>query len=117
MLLRSGGTPSQTPATDKIGVMPNLRAIIDGHVMNSGAVVESLLRIFHDQKISQKDVAIGVYGQSVIVRKITVPMMTEAELEEQIGRLPAGETAEQIESIRNIEKSLGLIKKHLETKP
>lgn len=61
------------------------QAIIDGHVMNSGAVVESLQRIFHDQKISQKDVAIGVYGQSVIVRKITVPMMTNEELEEQIG--------------------------------
>ncbi len=61
------------------------QAIIDGHVMNSGAVVESLQRIFHDNKISQKDVAIGVYGQSVIVRKITVPMMTNEELEEQIG--------------------------------
>jgi type IV pilus assembly protein PilM len=61
------------------------QAIIDGHVMNSSAVVESLLRIFHDHKISQKDVAIGVYGQSVIVRKITVPMMTNDELEEQIG--------------------------------
>src|ERR1700759_2733358 len=61
------------------------QAIIDGHVMDSGAVVEALLKIFHDQKISQKDVAIGVYGQSVIVRKITVPMMTNDELEEQIG--------------------------------
>src|SRR5262249_17320701 len=60
------------------------QAIIDGHVMNSGVVVESLLRIFHDHKIGQKDVAIGVYGQSVIVRKITVPMMTAEELEEQI---------------------------------
>lgn len=61
------------------------QSIIDGHVMNSGAVVESLQRIFHDHKISQKEVAIGVYGQSVIIRKITVPMMTDEELEEQIG--------------------------------
>jgi type IV pilus assembly protein PilM len=60
------------------------QAIIDGHVMNSGAVVEALLKVFHDQKITQRDVAIGVYGQSVIVRKITVPMMTDEELEEQI---------------------------------
>jgi hypothetical protein len=29
-LIVIGGTPSQTPATDRIGVMPNLRAIIDG---------------------------------------------------------------------------------------
>ncbi len=60
------------------------QTIIDGHVMNSSAVTEALLKIFHDQKITQKDVAVGVYGQSVIVRKITVPMMTQAELDEQI---------------------------------
>ena len=52
--------------------------------MNSGAVTEALARIFHDGKIQQRDVAIGVYGQSVIVRKITVPMMTPGELDEQI---------------------------------
>src|SRR5579864_8176911 len=60
------------------------QTIIDGHVMNSGAVAEALARIFHDGKIQQRDVSIGVYGQSVIVRKITVPMMTPAELDEQI---------------------------------
>jgi type IV pilus assembly protein PilM len=60
------------------------QTIIDGHVMNSGVVTEALARIFHDGKIQQRDVAISVYGQSVIVRKITVPMMTPAELDEQI---------------------------------
>ncbi len=60
------------------------QTIIDGHVMNAGAVTEALAKIFHDAKISQRDVAVGVYGQSVIVRKITVPMMTPAELDEQI---------------------------------
>jgi len=60
------------------------QTIIDGHVMNSGAITEALLKVFADSKISQKEVAIGVYGQSVIVRKITVPMMTAAELDEQI---------------------------------
>ena len=60
------------------------QTIIDGHVMNAAAVTEGLARIFHDAKIQQRDVAIGVYGQSVIVRKITVPMMTQAELDEQI---------------------------------
>jgi type IV pilus assembly protein PilM len=60
------------------------QTIIDGHVMNSGVVAEALARIFHDGKIQQRDVAVGVYGQSVIVRKITVPMMTPAELDEQI---------------------------------
>ncbi|MDP9034519.1 MAG: pilus assembly protein PilM [Myxococcota bacterium] len=60
------------------------QTIIDGHVMNAGAVTDALGRIFHDGKIQQRDVAIGVYGQSVIVRKITVPIMTTAELDEQI---------------------------------
>jgi type IV pilus assembly protein PilM len=60
------------------------QTIIDGHVMNSGVVTEALARIFRDGKIQQRDVAVGVYGQSVIVRKITVPMMTSAELDEQI---------------------------------
>jgi len=58
--------------------------IIDGHVMNASAVTEALGKIFRDAKIQQRDVAIGVYGQSVIVRKITVPIMTPAELDEQI---------------------------------
>ncbi len=60
------------------------QTIIDGHVMNASAVTEALGRVFRDAKIQQRDVAIGVYGQSVIVRKITVPMMTPAELDEQI---------------------------------
>jgi len=60
------------------------QTIVDGHVMNSGAVVEALSRVFHDRKIKQRDVAMSVSGQSVIIRKITVPMMTPAELAEQI---------------------------------
>src|SRR3954447_3444389 len=60
------------------------QTIVDGHVMNSGAVVETLSRIFQDAKIKSRDVAMSVSGQSVIIRKITVPMMTPAELAEQI---------------------------------
>jgi len=60
------------------------QTIVDGHVMNSSAVVENLARIFTDKKIKSRDVAMSVSGQSVIIRKITVPMMTPAELAEQI---------------------------------
>src|ERR1700733_11869693 len=60
------------------------QTIIDGHIMSSGIVTEALLKIFTDNKIQTKDVAVGVYGQSVIVRKITVPMMTSEALDEQI---------------------------------
>jgi type IV pilus assembly protein PilM len=60
------------------------QTIVDGHVMNTGVVTEMLLKVFADHKIKQRNVALGVSGQSVIIRKITVPMMTPAELDEQI---------------------------------
>ncbi len=60
------------------------QVIVDGQVMDSGAVTETLQKVFHDAKIRQKECALSVSGQSVIIRKITVPMMTEAELDEQI---------------------------------
>ena len=60
------------------------QVIVDGQVMDSGAVIETLQKVFHDAKIRQKECALSVSGQSVIIRKLKVPMMTEAELEEQI---------------------------------
>lgn len=60
------------------------QTIIDGHIMNRGTVVETLARLWTQHKFTRKDVAVALYGQSVIVRKITVPTMTEAELEQQI---------------------------------
>jgi type IV pilus assembly protein PilM len=53
-------------------------------VMDAGIVVETLQRVFHEAKIKQKEIALSVSGQSVILRKVTVPMMTNAELQEQI---------------------------------
>ncbi len=60
------------------------QTIVDGQVMDASAVTETLMRLFHDAKVKQREVAISVSGQSVIIRKITVPMMTQAELDEQI---------------------------------
>jgi type IV pilus assembly protein PilM len=59
-------------------------AIVDGQVMDSGIVVETISKVFRDAKIRERAVAVSVSGQSVIIRKITVPMMTEEELDEQI---------------------------------
>lgn len=56
--------------------------IVDGHVMNSGAIVEGLQKLFH--KAKRRDIALRVSGHSVIIKKITMPQMTTAELEEQI---------------------------------
>jgi type IV pilus assembly protein PilM len=59
------------------------QTIVDGHVMNSGAVVEGLDRLFHKQ--NRRDVALRASGHSVIIKKITMPLMTAGELDEQIG--------------------------------
>ena len=50
--------------------------------MNAGAVVDGLDRLFH--KVKRRDVALRVSGHSVIIKKITMPVMTAAELAEQI---------------------------------
>jgi len=52
--------------------------------MDAAAISAALDQAFREAKIKQRECALSVSGQSVIIRKITVPMMTEAELEEQI---------------------------------
>jgi type IV pilus assembly protein PilM len=74
-----------TAHVERFGYIPlPAQTIVDGHIMNQGAVTEALNKVFADSKITKKDVAVGVYGQSVIVRKITIPIMTPQELEQQI---------------------------------
>jgi type IV pilus assembly protein PilM len=60
------------------------QVIVDGQVMDSSAVTEALFQVFRDAKIRSRDVAISVSGQAAIIRKITVPLMTDDELGEQI---------------------------------
>ena len=60
------------------------QSIVDGNVMNASAVVETLAKVFHDSKITDKNVALSVSGHSVIIKKISVPIMTADELQEQI---------------------------------
>ncbi len=73
------------PRLIKLGFTPLPRqTIVDGHVLNAAAVVEALNRVFAEAKIKDRDIALSISGQAVIIRKITVPMMTPAELDEQI---------------------------------
>lgn len=58
--------------------------VVDGQVMDANMVTDLLGRMFKNAKIRQRDVAIGVSGQAAIIRKIAVPLMTDAELSEQI---------------------------------
>lgn len=60
------------------------QTIVDGHVQNAGAIVEGLNQLFNQHKIKRRDVALAVSGHAVIIKKMALPMMTNAELDEQI---------------------------------
>jgi type IV pilus assembly protein PilM len=58
--------------------------IVDGALMNSAAVVQAIQDLVAEQKVRARDVAIGVRGHSVIIKKISLPRMTQEELDESI---------------------------------
>lgn len=60
------------------------QAIVDGAILDKGAIVESLQGLLREHKIKRKQAAMGLSGHSVIVKKISLPEMTESELEESI---------------------------------
>jgi type IV pilus assembly protein PilM len=60
------------------------QAIVDGAIMDSAAIVEGLQALIKEHKIKRKQAVMGLSGHSVIVKKISLPQMSEAELEESI---------------------------------
>ena len=69
----------------KLGWEPlSPEAIVDGAIMDSQLVVETIQRLFERLRIKNTHVATSVSGHSVIVKRITVPAMSEAELAESI---------------------------------
>ena len=59
-------------------------AIVDGALMNNGAIVDAIKQLVGQFKLKNREVAIGVSGHSVIIKKISMPKMTQEELEESI---------------------------------
>jgi type IV pilus assembly protein PilM len=60
-------------------------SIVDGAIIDAGAVADAIRRIFDGQKaFKAKDVCASLSGNAVIVKKITLPVMTESELAESI---------------------------------
>jgi type IV pilus assembly protein PilM len=69
----------------KLGLEPlPPEAIVDGAIMDSGAVIDSIQRLFSANKIKTPEVATSVSGNAVIVKKISLPQMTPEELAESI---------------------------------
>jgi len=70
---------------DAFGIAPlPPEAIVDGAVMNSSAVVEAVRELFWQAKLKVRQVALGLQGHSVIVKKLQLPRMSQEELEESI---------------------------------
>jgi type IV pilus assembly protein PilM len=59
-------------------------AIVDGDIMDSNAVASAIRQVLGEQKIKAKEVAISVSGQQVMVKKVTFPLMSQAELAESV---------------------------------
>ncbi len=55
-------------------------AIIDGRVLDAGKVVEAVKSLLTEHGIQVKDVAISVSGHSVIIKRLTLPVMKLAEV-------------------------------------
>lgn len=59
-------------------------AIVDGSIMDAGLVVDTIRRMWDQNRIRNKRVATALSGNSVIIRRIPLPSMSEQELSEQI---------------------------------
>ena len=60
-------------------------AIVDGAIIDAGAVAEAIRNVFeHNKAFKAKEVCASLSGNAVIVKKITLPVMTETELDESI---------------------------------
>jgi type IV pilus assembly protein PilM len=59
-------------------------AVVDGAIMDAPLVSAAISNLFENQKIKTKNVATAVSGHSVIVKRVTLPLMTEEELYDRI---------------------------------
>ncbi len=59
-------------------------SIVDGAIIDGAAVADAIRRVFANKAFKCKGVAASLSGNAVIVKKMTLPMMTEGELGESI---------------------------------
>ena len=51
-------------------------AIVDGAVMNTGAVVDAIRRLVDKARVKTKEAVVSISGNSVIIKRINLPLMT-----------------------------------------
>ncbi|HKF67395.1 MAG TPA: type IV pilus assembly protein PilM [Vicinamibacterales bacterium] len=59
-------------------------SIVDGAIIDGAAVADAIRRLFENKAFKTKEVAASLSGNSVIVKKISLPVMTPSELGESI---------------------------------
>jgi type IV pilus assembly protein PilM len=59
-------------------------SIVDGAIIDGAAVADAIQRLFENKAFKTKEVAASLSGNAVIVKKISLPVMSEAELSESI---------------------------------
>src|ERR1700740_2090606 len=58
--------------------------VVDGAIMDAPLVAGAISNIFETQKVKTKNVATAVSGHSVIVKRVSLPSMTEEDLYDRI---------------------------------
>src|SRR6476620_4325029 len=72
-------------ALQAFGMQPLVpQTIVDGTIMDQGAVAEAIRQLWSRLKLKTKDVAIAIAGHSVIIKKISVPQMSAEQLANNI---------------------------------
>ena len=72
-------------ALQAFGMQPLVpQTIVDGTIMDQGAVADAIRQLWARLKLKQKDVAIAIAGHSVIIKKIAVPQMSAEQLQANI---------------------------------
>jgi type IV pilus assembly protein PilM len=80
--LKTSGKSSKVAAYGAEPLPPD--SIVDGTIIDSDAVVAALKRLFERGRFKATDVAASLSGNAVIVKKISLPVMSDAELAESI---------------------------------
>jgi len=80
--LKASGKTYKVTAFGAESIPPD--SIVDGAIIDGAAVADAIKRLFESRKIQTSDVAASLSGNAVIVKKITLPVMTESELTESI---------------------------------
>ena len=68
-----------------LGILPlPAEAIVDNTLMDSSSIVETVKSLLSSLQIKAKEAVCSISGNSVIIRKISLPVMPVEELEDQI---------------------------------